>query len=51
MDVRSHNRENSIPVHRVAILRPFTLFLNDIGAPVERRFQQAGLPYSALGFS
>ena len=48
MNQRIHTGDKSIPVHRVAILRPFSLFLRDIGAPVERRFQQAGLPYFAL---
>jgi AraC-like DNA-binding protein len=38
----------SIPVHRVAVLRPFTHFLADIGAPVERSMRQAGLPWHAL---
>jgi AraC-like DNA-binding protein len=38
----------SIPLHRVAVVRPFAQLLADIGAPVERAFQQAGLPYSAL---
>ena len=38
----------SIPLHRVALVRPFANFLEDIGAPVERGFRQAGLPYCAL---
>lgn len=37
-----------MPLHRVAVVRPFATFLADAGAPVARRFQQAGLPYSAL---
>ena len=37
-----------IPLHRVAVVRPFARFLEDIGAPVERGFRQAGLPYSSL---
>lgn len=40
--------EKSIPVHRVAVLHPFTQFLRSVGANVERGFQQAGLPYCAL---
>jgi len=48
MKNRSHAGENSIPVHRVAVLRPYELFLKSVGAPVERGFQQAGLPYCAL---
>ena len=48
MNQRIHKGDQSIPVHRVAILQPFSLFLRDIGAPVDRRFQQAGLPYCAL---
>jgi AraC-like DNA-binding protein len=38
----------SIPLHRVAILRPFAHYLADLGTPVERGFQRAGLPCSAL---
>lgn len=38
----------SIPLHRVAVVRPFTDFLADIGAPFERGFRQAGLPVCAL---
>jgi AraC-like DNA-binding protein len=38
----------SIPLHRVAVVRPFANFLADIGTPVERAFRQAGLPYCAL---
>ena len=38
----------SIPLHRVAVLRPFANFLADIGAPVERGFRQAGLPVDSL---
>lgn len=43
-----NNSTKSIPVHRVAIVRPFARFLADVGAPVERCFQQAGLPWYAL---
>jgi hypothetical protein len=38
----------SIPLHRVAVVSPFTDFLADIGAPFERGFRQAGLPVCAL---
>lgn len=38
----------SLSLHRVAVLRPFAQFLADIGAPVERGFRRAGLPYAAL---
>lgn len=39
---------DSIPLHRVAVVRPFAHFLADIGAPIERGFQRAGLPFAAL---
>ena len=39
---------DSIPLHRVAVLRPFANFLADVGAPVERGFRQAGLPMYSL---
>ena len=45
---KSDNRKETIPVHRVAIVRPFARFLADVGAPVEREFQQAGMPFLAL---
>ena len=35
-------------LHRVAVVRPFARFLADIGAPVERGFRKAGLPWYAL---
>lgn len=38
----------SIPLHRVAVLRPFANLLAEIGAPVERGFRQAGLPIDSL---
>ena len=37
-----------IPLHRVAVVSPFTNFLADVGAPFERGFRQAGLPVCAL---
>ena len=43
-----HDKVKSILLHRVALVRPFAMFLDDIGAPVERGFRQAGLPYCAL---
>ena len=38
----------AVPLHRIAVVLPFTRFLVDIGAPVERGFRQTGLPYAAL---
>ena len=38
----------SLPLHRVAVVRPFAEFLTGIGTPVEQGFRQAGLPYIAL---
>jgi AraC-like DNA-binding protein len=38
----------TIPLHRVAVVRPFTNFLADVGAPFEHGFRQAGLPVCAL---
>ncbi|MEA3277474.1 MAG: helix-turn-helix domain-containing protein [Pseudomonadota bacterium] len=46
----TYGRTESIPVHRVAVLRPFAQFLADVGAPVEREFQRAGLPFFALEY-
>jgi AraC-like DNA-binding protein len=37
-----------IPLHRVAVVRPFTEFLSGVGAPVAREFQIARLPLHAL---
>lgn len=37
-----------IPVHRVAILRTFAQYLEELGTPVERAFNKVGLPYYAL---
>lgn len=48
MDSRHHSSIEPIPVHRVAVVRPFTRLLEDIGAPVERWFRRAGLPLHAL---
>ena len=44
----ANNKTKSIPVHRVALLRPFVQLLTDVGAPVERQFRKAGLPWYAL---
>ena len=38
----------AIAVHRVALVRPFAEYLAVYGAPVERGFQRAGLPFMAL---
>ena len=38
----------AIPMHRMALVLPFSSFLKDIGAPVERGLRQAGLPILAL---
>ncbi|NOR79635.1 MAG: hypothetical protein GQ529_02190, partial [Methyloprofundus sp.] len=38
----------TIPLHRTTIIRPFTEFLADIGAPVNRILQQVKLPILAL---
>jgi len=38
----------SIPLHRVAVVSPFTDFLAAVGAPVERGFRRANLPVFAL---
>ncbi len=48
MDVKSNNKSEPIPLHRVAVVRPFAQFLTDVGASVERGFRHAGLPYCAL---
>jgi AraC-like DNA-binding protein len=37
-----------IPLHKVAVVKPFTQFLNTIGAPFERDFRKLGLPICAL---
>ena len=39
---------DAIPLHKIAIVLPFTRFLSEIGAPVERGFRQAKLPFGAL---
>jgi AraC-like DNA-binding protein len=44
----THSSSKPIPVHRVAVLRPFTNFLDDVGASIERGFRLAGLPVCAL---
>ena len=38
----------AIPLHRVAVVKPFTNFLAAVGAPFERGFRQASLPVCAL---
>lgn len=37
-----------VPLHRVAVLLPFTRFLTDIGMPVSREFRRLRLPLAAL---
>ena len=39
---------HAIPLHRVAVVRPFTNFLATVGAPVESGLRHAGLPVYAL---
>lgn len=41
-------QDNRIPLHRIAVVRSFTRFLEDIGAPVEQGFRRARLPVHAL---
>jgi AraC-like DNA-binding protein len=48
MNVTESKREQTIPVHRVAVVLPFTQFLEDVGTPVVRQFRLAGLPWHAL---
>ena len=48
MDCTTSTDTKSIPVHRVALVLPFTQFLANVGAPVERSFRQACLPWQAL---
>jgi len=43
-----HKHTKPIPLHKVALVRPFVKVLTDIGAPVERGFREAGLPWYAL---
>lgn len=38
----------TIALHKVTVVVPFTQFLSDIGAPFERGFRKAGLPVCAL---
>ena len=38
----------AVPLHRVAVVRPFTKFLADVGTPIECGFRHAGLPVCAL---
>ena len=44
------NKTDSIPLHRVAVVRPFVQFLETVGAPVKHALSKAGLPYDALEF-
>jgi AraC-like DNA-binding protein len=38
----------AVPLHRVAVLRPFASYLEQHGAPVRREFRRVRLPYAAL---
>ena len=46
--LRRTSNTGSIPLHRVAVVRPFAEFLTGIGTPVEQGFRQAGLPGSPI---
>lgn len=48
MGYHSHDDMASIPLHRVAVLYPFAQFLKDVGTPLERGLQRAGIPFCAL---
>ena len=48
MSKQSSKVTNAIPLHRVAVVRPFTNFLAAVGAPVESGLRHAGLPVCAL---
>jgi hypothetical protein len=48
MEVTKNKDTESLPLHRVCILAPFTSLLKDVGAPVEAEFSKANLPWFAL---
>jgi AraC-like DNA-binding protein len=48
MDQPSRDKMAPIPLHKVALISPFSQFLSEVGAPVRRGFQRAGLPYGVL---
>jgi AraC-like DNA-binding protein len=48
MALPSYPTMDKIPLHRVAVVRPFTQFLSSIGAPVDLGFRRARLPITAL---
>jgi AraC-like DNA-binding protein len=48
MEVTKNKDTESLPLHRVCILAPFTSLLKDVGAPVESEFSKANLPWFAL---
>jgi hypothetical protein len=48
MEVTKNKDTESIPLHRVPLLAPFTGLLKDVGAPVESLFAKAKLPWLAL---
>lgn len=44
----ANKRPRAVPLHRVAVLRPFVSYLEQHGAPVRREFRRVRLPYAAL---
>jgi len=48
MTPTDYNNSQAIPLHRVAVIRPFTEFLADVGAPVESHFRRLHMPFDAL---
>jgi AraC-like DNA-binding protein len=44
MEVTKNKDTESLPLHRVSLLAPFTGLLKDVGAPVESQFSKANLP-------
>jgi AraC-like DNA-binding protein len=48
MEVTKNKDTESIPLHRVSLLAPFTGLLKDVGAPIESLFSKAKLPWFAL---
>jgi len=48
MGYKSDKITESIPLHRIAVVSPFTNFLNDVGTSFERGFRHVGLPVCAL---
>jgi AraC-like DNA-binding protein len=48
LDGNKRKDAEPVAVHRMAVVIPFARLLEDIGAPAERGFGQAGLPWDAL---